>query len=541
MKSWRNSRAWGRAALLLLALSGGASAAGLPPADLDALGLPQATDPTAPPPLPPDLWQETSRQTLAQFLQRLPRDIPSGPLRSLARRLMTVEADLPPGPPVHAADAGALLGARLIALTQWGDGPIVDAILARVPSRRLMQEDLVRAQVLRAFTAGQSADACARQDLRQGPEDGFWLGVRIACLLLRDQPKEAAALLKQVRDQTALNPLLSMLAERLGSSKSLADLPWPSGQVLTVPSAAVLHAYGLLPSDNLPLEGMGAGFALLADTPSLPASQRLAMAEAAALRGALPLARLDQLYRDVGAGQERAAAHVALLQATQPPQQVVALADALMTAQRARLLPLAAKLYAPLLRALPVLPGAVPQASIITRALLLGDSPWAAAPWVALLRRSAEKDPVARADLPRLAILARLAFGEDAALLDTPLLQDWAESPPAPDPALMALVFAAFDGLEEPLPPFAWDFLAVPAHRGGETFADSAGWLRLRSAALAGRVGEAAALALILSDGQTPGPGEALRLNALTAGLRYAGLEESARALALESIIQAGL
>ncbi|GFZ84499.1 hypothetical protein GCM10011497_11810 [Elstera cyanobacteriorum] len=540
MKNWQNSRSR-TAALLLVLLTGAAQGASLPPADLDALGLPPVTDPTAPPPLPPDLWQDTSRQTLAQFLQRLPRDIPSVPLRSLARRLMTVEADLPPGPPIQPSDAGALLGARLIALAQWGDGPAVDAILARVPSRRLTQEDLIRAQVLRSFTSGQPEDACARQDQRQGPDDGFWLGVRIACLLIRDQAKEAAALLKQTRDQTALNPLLSMLAERLGSTKSLADLPWPEGQPISVPSAVVLRTYGLIPPKAETLDGMGAGFALLADAPTVPAAQRLPVAEAAALRGALPLAVLDRLYREVGAGQDRAAAHVALLRATQPPQQVVALADALMSAQRAGLLPLAAKLYAPLLRALPVLPGAVPQASIITRALLLGDTPRLAAPWVSLLRRAAEKDAGARADLPRLAILARLAFGEEAALLDTPLLQDWAETPPAPDPALMSLVFAAFDGLEEPLPPYAWDFLAAPTHRTGESFADAAGWLRLRAAALAGRVGEVAALSLILSDGNTPKPGEALRLNALTAALRYAGLEDTARALALESIIQAGL
>lgn len=548
MKSWRSSPKLPSAAtgLFLLGLAtapGGAGAVtvSLPPADLDAIGLPSPTDPSGPPPLPPDLWQDTSRATLAQFLQRLPRDLPSATLRSLAKRLMVVEADLPAGPPIQSGDAGALLGARLMALTQWGDGASVDAILARVPARRLNQEDLTRAQVLRAFTAGQEADACTRHAQRQGVEDGFWLSIRIACLLLRDQPKEAAALLKQVRDQTALNPVLMLLAERLGSGKPIVDLPWPVGQTISVPTAAVLRAQGVLPPDPAVLGGIGASLAMLADAPSIPAAQRLAVAEAAALRGALPLARLDQLYRDVGAGQERAAAHVALLSATQPAQQVVALADALMTAQRAKLLPLAARLYGPLLRALPVLPGAIPQASIIARALLLSDTPRAAAPWVTLLRRSAERDASAQTDLPRLAILARLAFGEQAALVDTPLLQDWVETPPLPDPALVALVFAAFDGLEEPLPPFAWDFLATPTNRGGEAFDDAAGWLRLRAAGLSGRVGEVAILSLILSDGRTPGPGEALRLGALISALRYAGLEESARALALESLIQAGL
>ncbi|MFY7778737.1 MAG: hypothetical protein ACOVQ8_10655 [Elstera sp.] len=549
MKSWRSSpklpsAATGLFLLGLAAASGGAGAAtvSLPPADLDAIGLPSPTDPSGPPPLPPDLWQETSRTTVAQFLQRLPRDLPSATLRSLAKRLMVLEADLPAGPPIQSGDAGALLGARLIALTQWGEGASVDAILARVPARRLAQEDLTRAQVLRAFTAGQEADACARHAQRQGVEDGFWLSIRLACLLLREQPKEAAALLKQVRDQTALNPVLTALADRLGSGKPWADFPWPQQQPVSIPAAAVLRAHGLvLPGlENVSGTG-GAALALLAEAPNAPPAQRLAVAEAAALRGALPLARLDLLYREVGAGQERAAAHVALLSATQPAQQVVALADALMTAQRAKLLPLAARLYGPLLRALPVLPGAIPQASIIARALLLSDTPRAAAPWVTLLRRAAERDASAQADLPRLAILARLAFGEQAALVDTPLLQDWVETQPLPDPALVTLVFAAFDGLEEPLPPFAWDFLATPTNRGGEAFDDAAGWLRLRAAGLAGRVGEVAILSLILSEGRTPGPGEALHLGALISALRYAGLEESARALALESLIQAGL
>ncbi|MFY8106246.1 MAG: hypothetical protein ACOVKO_04960 [Elstera sp.] len=548
MISWRNSparpcRTLAGAALglFLTGLAGPAGAVTLPPADLDALGLPSLSDPNGPAPLPPDLWQDTSRATLAQFLQRLPRDIPSATLRNLAKRLMVLEADLPPGPPVQASDTGALLGARLIALTQWGEGASVDTILARVPPRRLIQEDLTRAQVLRAFTAGQEADACARHAQRQGVEDGFWLSIRLACLMLRDQPKEAVALLKQVRDQTALSPVLALVLERLGSGKPLTDLPWPTHQSLSIPSAVVLRAQGLLPPDPRALPGTGAGLALLAQAANIPAAQRLGVAEAAALRGALPLAQLDLLYREVGAGQERAAAHVALLSATQPAQQVVALADALLTAQRAKLLPLAARLYGPLLRALPVLPGAVPQASLLARALLLSDTPRAAAPWVTLLRRSAERDPSAQADLPRLVILARLAFGEQAALVDTPLLQEWVETPPSPDPALVALVFAAFDGLEEPLPPFAWDFLAAPTNRSGESFDDAAGWLRLRAAGLAGRVGEVAALTLILSEGRTPEPGEALRLGALLSALRYAGLEESARALALESIIEAGL
>jgi hypothetical protein len=548
MISWGNSRArpgstlaGAALGLFLTGLAGPAGAVALPPADLDALGLPSETDPSGPAPLPPDLWQDTSRATFAQFLQRLPRDIPSTPLRTLAKRLMVLEADLPPGPPIHASDTGALLGARLIALTQWGEGASVDAILARVPPRRLVQEDLTRAQVLRAFTAGQEADACTRHAQRQGVEDGFWLSIRLTCLLLRDQSKEAAVLLKQVRDQTALSPALALVAERLSSAKLLGDFSWPPDQSLSIPTAVVLRAQGLLPSDPGTLPGTGAGLALLAEASQVPALSRLGAAEAAALRGALPLAQLELLYRDVGAGQERAAAHVALLSATQPAQQVVALADALLTAQRAKLLPLAARLYTPLLRALPVLPGAVPQASIIARALLLSDTPRAAAPWVTLLRRSAERDPVAAADLPRLVILARLAFGEQAALVDTPLLQDWVETPPSPDPTLIALVFAAFDGLEEPLPPFAWDFLAAPTNRSGESFDDAAGWLRLRAAGLAGRVGEVAALALILSEGRSPNPGEALRLGALLAALRYAGLEESARALALESLIQAGL
>lgn len=547
MKNWRSSPALPAAAtgLLLLGLvtfSGGAAAVTLPPADLDSIGLPSLTDPNGPPPLPPDLWQETSRATVAQFFQRLPRDLPSTTLRNLATRLMVLEADLPAGPPIQASDAGALLGARLLALTQWGDGTAVDAILARVPSRRLTQEDLNRAQVLRAFTAGRVTDACARSVQRQGVEDGFWLSIRLTCLLLHEQPKEAAALLKLARDQTALNPVLTALADRLSSGKPSVDFTWPLGQPVTIPAAVVLRAQGLIPPGLDAASGTGgAALALLADTPNAPVAQRLAVAEAAALRGALPLAQLDLLYREVGAGQERAAAHVALLSATQPAQQVVALADALMTAQRAKLLPLAARLYGPLLRALPVLPGAVPQASIIVRALLLSDSPRAAGPWVTLLRRSAERDASALIELPRLALLARLAFGEQAALVDTPLLQDWVETPPAPDPALIALVFSAFDGLEEPLPPFAWDFLAMPTNRSGEAFDDAAGWLRLRAAGLAGRVGEVAILSLILSEGRAPGPGEALRLGSLVSALRYAGLEESARALALESLIQAGL
>ena len=103
---------------------------------------------------------------------------------------------------------------------------------------------------------------------------------------------------------------------------------------------------------------------------------------------------------------------------------------------------------------------------------------------------------------------------------------------------LLFTLLAAFD---EPVPPAVLASLLECPERETTTMLHGAHWLRMRRAARAGRVGETVLLALLAFGEEGPAAAAPPLLGEVLANLVTVGLEEDARALAVEAALVAGL
>jgi hypothetical protein len=159
--------------------------------------------------------------------------------------------------------------------------------------------------------------------------------------------------------------------------------------------------------------------------------------------------------------------------------------------------------------------------------------------WENIARLRADNDKDAAEAVRTLALLAQIAGGGEPLLWSPDAVEQWRlQQEAAGDPdatGRAARLFAVLAALGEPVGD-RWTLLA------GEPLAVDASYReRIAASAAAGRRAETVALAAILIGPQGTATAHPVLLHAALAALKEVGLDEEARALALETVIANGI
>ena len=154
-----------------------------------------------------------------------------------------------------------------------------------------------------------------------------------------------------------------------------------------------------------------------------------------------------------------------------------------------------------------------------------------------------ESDDALKALMP----VARLADAVEADNWSTEELDGWWAGEKTNDGARerAELLYSLFEGLNEPVPSWAWDALLGGSERTMVAMPHPALWYRLKEAAEASaqgeRRGETVLLCLLALGEGGPRQANPMILRRILASLRMVGLESEAMALALEAALAASL
>ena len=497
----------------------------------------------------PTLWQGTPRALVVALLPRLTAT-DSPVLQGLADRLLLSNA-VAPGPRPQDGAAGEqanLVDMRLERLIAAGQVDAAGAVLALVPNRGA-DEAFERRRVELAFLANDTKTACSRvsEGVRRH-QSPWWSRAVIACQALSGDSAGAALGLDLLHEQKApKDDAFAALVQIVGGRKARLDhLPDPSPLHLALLAAAKLQ----LPADAL-ANASPAVLRAWAGAEGAPMAQRLVAAERAAAFGALPIDRLRALYEKVettaeeranalsrAASEKGARGHALLYDAAKAQPLGSARAELLkaMLAQARKDgdLVLVARVIEPLVLELKATGDVAWFAGDATRVLLLTGHVAEARAWFAI----AEPD-VVRGLFP----LARLAVGRDiawdekqlGAVVDEAVKAD--EQGGARRAATVLALLAAFD---DPVAAADWAPLFARLPLVSLDLPGAPVWFDLPRAAAGHRIGETVLLALVTAGEDGKLTAQPARLVPVIEGLRGAGLESEARALAVEAALGAG-
>jgi len=522
--------------------------------------------------LPADLWVGTPLNQAVGLVAALTGTMPSPAMADLRRRVLLTEQMAPGNTRVATLD---LLRARVAVLDHLGAGS--DAILALtdpVPPA-LRDETMDRARLRALLLDARDRPACA-ETARIGATHAaaLWEQAAVHCALLAGETDQALLGLAVLREMGgATDDAFYRLAERLAG----LDSPPPStlADASAVTYRLLRQARGIeAPADGLredaPWTARALAFAAVA-----PAEVLAAATERAAALGTLSIDRLADIWgrlpvdpRDLETpvskavlGEtplDRALVYTILSRETDPARLAEGLLHPLETARdrTPALYPLQARLYTPLIRAVPVLP-AVPVflGATAGRALYVAGSIEAGRVWLADLHHQASANADAEDAAALLWPIARVA---DAAL-DGPLPSDrlilWrqaraarlgesAEAGRALDRAHVTLL-RVLEALGEPVTEAHWlpvrtnrVFFEVVTVDGG--FHDPERLAALEAAADAGQTGAVATNALLALGSDGPGGASLETLGTVLSALRRVGLEAEARQIAVEALVAHG-
>jgi hypothetical protein len=231
-----------------------------------------------------DLWQGSDRMLSETLLMRLPAAVPSPGARTLFRKTLLTQAQVPAG-----RGQGPFNALRLQKLLEAGF--LADAAdLARAIESRDAETHVLQAQAF--LYGGRDEDACGEKTAaRLASAEPFWVELRAYCYAVADD-KAALDLTRSVMEQQGLaeKPFLDLLdAMVAGKPPAAPDLPAPSALELRI----LLRLNAPLPPSALDLGMPGA---LLAVASAKTAKEvRLAAAERALRGGALTTEQLPQM------------------------------------------------------------------------------------------------------------------------------------------------------------------------------------------------------------------------------------------------------
>lgn len=499
-------------------------------------------------PLPETLWAGTRPDRVRALLAALPLAAASPVAADLRRRLL-----LSPQRPPEGLDPAILLQARLDRLVAQGTSfEIVEAMAA--PLRGRIAGD--RAVLHAALVHDRMPEACAlaRSGLpwqRNGP---LWDQALIACDVVDGRTGQAmlglSVLLEDEAADAAPPDPFGRVVSRLAGVENAPPNTLAGSRP---PTYAVLRRYPALLAalpDAIRPEAPWSALALALSN-SAPADQRAQAAERAALSGSLAPERMAAIWREsiadardlatpisrVVQGEtaaDRALAFSILERIDDPARLLEGLAHVLETSRSRTpaLYGLHTRLFAPMIRNLPATQavGAGPAFALaaMARALIVAGEPEPARPWLnALRQRATEKsDLTAEETLSLLWPLVAVAgmIPADASVAEGPVL--WRQA--------RAARLGDRDGAHEEILARAENRIRalLRALDPGAPASSRVGDDALAEAAVAGRLGETVALALIALGESGPTGAAPGTVVSVVAALRALGLQGDAWRLA---------
>ena len=500
------------------------------------------------------MWSGTKRTLVDRLLPQLPVNTTSRAMRDLERRLLLSRAVVPQGD----APGGSLVALRVRLLADMGDLVGVDELLGVIPVHG-DDEDLARVESDMSFLTSDNNRACSLARGRMGAGNvAYWQKAFIFCQALAQEHSKAAlgvALLRESGDQ---DPVFFTLIDALaaGDSATIEDLPNPSPLHLAMARVAKAR----LPPNVIASDRPGV-LRTIAMSPNVTVDLRLEAAERAEAAGALDVDTLRQLYTSVSFTDEelanpltraeaeagpmsRALLYRTALVQTVPTAQAEAVTRALSLGQEGGRYASTARAFEPVLKRIP--PSAemawfAPQA--IRAFLVIGDHQ-AASPWFQLLDASARFDERSAVALSGLVPLTRLAGSPGTEAWSADKMVAWWEGVKEEESAgeRASLLYVLFESLGETVPEPLWEALLGDAQQvGSGAMTRPALWRQLGNASAAGRVGETVLLSLLMLGQGGPGQASPLVLGWVVKNLTVVGLGNSARAIAVEAVVAAGL
>lgn len=512
-----------------------------------------------------NMWRGSKRAAIERLLPRLPGAMTSATMRSLARRLLLTNAP-PPRQRLAGGQTGStnLLSVRVDRLVALGDVQGLNDLLRVVPQRH-DDEEIARARVEGQLLGGDSAGACrnVRREIAERHDMPYWRKTLVFCQILAGEVDQAMLGVGLMREQGLSDDPAFF---------SLVDA-FTGGDVAEVAVASALH-FAMLDAVGRPfpqdlLEGASPGLLVaMARSQGADLTQRAAAGERAVALDVLEPEMLGALYAELAftpeelgnavsvAGERPGPTARALLyQAARKEELHSARAEmlraALSSARDDGLYQMAARVFLPLLSAVPPRPDLVWFAETAGRALYATGHYEQAGEWFTMARQETILNPRAAAAVAalwpfsRLADVPALAWESDLSAWRTARQDD-----SAAEHDRQALLRGAFMALGEQ-DSLSWIELASePA--GPAEFAAEPGisaqplpatalLYALKEASEMRRLGETVLLVLLVLGEEGPAQSHPMALNAALSGLMQAGLEREARALAIEAAIAKGI
>jgi hypothetical protein len=511
-------------------------------------------------PLPRTLWQGAARPFADGLIARLPHTAPSLEMRKLAIRAL-----ISPGPPPKGAGpGGSFVAARAGALAAMGEYQLARALLGQAgaagasdPMRPRVESDVY------FLSGGDYAPACqhVRAEVQRGRErgsDNYWQKALVFCQLVANETEAARTGLDLLRESDAADAAFIALADLLlGGSAKLEALPNPS----PLHFAMLRQAKRAVPESAL----AGANptlLRLIAASPDSPMAMRLAAVEAAEAAGTVPAESVgkfyaaaqfksDQLAKPMVAAEKltgplaRALLFRAAEAETAPDAKAKLLQAGLARARQDRLFPTFARAAFRLISKLPIAPEFTWFAGDAARALIAAAEPQAALRWYQLVAERGKSDPAASDIAVSLWPVMAVSGATGKPTFDAGLFEAWLkanggiDTPEASQRASLALALLHATGTKAP--PAVWRALALGAPSEAANVPTPAVSYALDDAVSGKRLGETVCLSLIALGDGGPTYAAASTLGRVVSSLSVLGLDQPARAIALEAALGRGL
>lgn len=532
-----------------------------------------------------DMWQGLTRADAASLIDALPLHSGSAALREIASLLLLSRAR---APLAATEDAPSLLAARARALLAMGDVDNTELLLAATPRQgRPADLDVVDAKV--QIIRYNNARACGLARNKEGvANDDFWQRLLVYCDALDGKADNVNFGLSLLREISGDDPALVLLADAVisGQPVLLEQIENPTPIHIALSRAAKMQLPPAVAASDDPLV-----LHSVAMTPNMTVGGRIEAAERAVPMGALSSSELRRLYQQVtfaepdlanaltraeelGGAAARALLYQAAAKQNIPSARAEIIATALGMAREDGRYKAAVEAFRPLIDRLPPSPEMVWFALPGVRAYLTIGDQVGTDRWMALLRASASVRDESRLALARVRPLARILGAGDKTIPLHQVLVEWrATLEDTPElSALRGLVNGMLMAVGEDLPPKAWEGIVAGAAKNQLMpspviwfmFRDSLRALQLGARAMptptvigaAGFVGprrkdsvaevpagaaKPAIYALQAMGDGVPGDQGIAVVYEVVAAFRALGFERTARKLAVETLLAAGL
>ncbi|NVJ90106.1 MAG: hypothetical protein HWE34_00525 [Methylocystaceae bacterium] len=497
---------------------------------------------------PSDMWKGVNRGLVENLIASLPAQPSSPYLRILQRRLLLTAAQ----PPKGKSGEKSLLALRVAKLAEMGQTDDVIALIKAAPQEE-RDNDLAILETEALLTSQKTTQACGNAASNiQSSQDPFWIKTLAFCRMMAKQGDQAMLSLSLLKEMGDTDPVYYSLMDalQLGQRGKVDSLPAPKALDIALINASKAKLNEDIRNTNDPL--LLSYLTKAGDIQAVQKAVEYNLVSVDFLAQAFKATKFDATDLDNAIASaeklEPFKAQALLYQVSSKENQLPAIraeaiSVALNLATKNDKLFSIARLYGPMIadmgRSIDMLWFA-PQA---LRALLASGDWDTAKAWYLLLRNAAFTDQEAARDWTAVRPIAAFAgFDVSTEATSQSLNNWWAAQDETPQSFTMATrLFSISDGLGLEIPDKLWTTLiAGPKLNAGVT-PQSGIWIKMNKAAVAGRVGETVLMALHGLGRQKTNQLNATFLRDSLFALRMVGLERDARALAVETALQAGL